>query len=505
MATAKIQHTPANLARMKPDSAKISAQQRSMRHIRGLASATAFIIASPAVAQTASPHEMADLIRAQSAEIATLKERIEKLEQRNNAPLSDEAAPPAIANRSTMPAPPLPAASAITVAESAPSTGGATDWSKGAPIFTSADGRFSFKPRGRILADVSTSFGSDYESRNSTSTGIRALRLGVEGSIGTNYFYQMEMDFAGGAADVTTAYIGWKGRFNPNLAYDVRVGQLFNDRSVEGATGSGTTAFLERNVVANNIITQSGFFGVGVMGRIFGDNWHASLSLTGDAIGSGYAFGDSRALSARAHWNPIKADDKLLHIGLWAFDEALSDPLASFTRNASIGGRFNEALRVSSGPVLDAKSTTGYGAELGGYLGPLWVMGEAGRRIGRLNGNRDNFDHDAWTISAGYFFTGERPPISSRTGNFSSPKVISPVFDGGSGAVELTTRYENLDFSAAPLGGKGSAATLGANWHLNDYARLQLNAIFWQTNNRSGNFLGKDSGQTITSRFAVNF
>jgi hypothetical protein len=46
-------------------------------------------------------------------------------------------------------------------------SGVSTEWGAGLPVFHSADGMFSFKPRGRILTDVSTTTGSKYSAATS--------------------------------------------------------------------------------------------------------------------------------------------------------------------------------------------------------------------------------------------------------------------------------------------------------------------------------------------------
>ena len=76
---------------------------------------------------------------------------------------------------------------------------------------------------------------------------------------------------------------------------------------------------------------------------------------------------------------------------------------------------------------------------------------------------------------------------------------------GGLGAIELTARYENLDYTDLVLGGDGWAATLGVNWYLNSFTRIQLNGIQWHTNNRAGTYTGGDDGQTVSARVGVTF
>ena len=481
----------------------------------------ALAVATPALAQTPSQAELADLVRAQAAEIALLKARLDRMEGAQQAAVAAApipvTPPPQVAQAAPVPrvtvpfapqlAPPGPAERSIaqaTASRDNPS-GVTTEWGAGLPVFHSADGVYTFKPRGRILADVSSTFGSKSDTRNLTTTGMRALRLGLEGGVGPHFFYQMEADFSENEVDVVTAFIGWRNRINAAFDYDVRAGHLFNDRGFEGSTGSDSTPFLERTVVATAIIPQRGFYGLGVMPRLFWKSGHASLTVTGDRIDGTQAVSDGRTVLGRAHWNPVKTDDTVLHLGIWGFDESLSPAATTLTRNTVIGGRFNGGLRVSSGPLPGGTGTTGYGLELGGYRGPLWFMAEGGRRRARLDGGRADFVSKAWSLSGGFFLTGDLPPYNPRLGSFGQPRVKRPTFDGGPGAIELTARYENLDYTDLPTGGEGWAGTLWVNWYLNSFTRLQLNAIHWHTDNRSGAVTGSDDGQTVSARVGVTF
>jgi phosphate-selective porin OprO/OprP len=132
-------------------------------------------------------------------------------------------------------------------------------------------------------------------------------------------------------------------------------------------------------------------------------------------------------------------------------------------------------------------------------------MGEAGRRNARLDGGRPDFVSKAWSVSGGLFLTGDLPPYNPRLGSFGQPKVLKPTFDGGVGAIELTARYESLDYSDLLTGGQGWAATAGVNWYLNSFTRFQVNAIQWNTDNRAGDYVGDDSGQTLSARVGVTF
>jgi phosphate-selective porin OprO/OprP len=130
---------------------------------------------------------------------------------------------------------------------------------------------------------------------------------------------------------------------------------------------------------------------------------------------------------------------------------------------------------------------------------------EAGERRARLTGGRADFLSKAWSLSGGWFVTGDLPPYNPRLGSFGQPRVLKPIFEGGPGAIELTARYENLDYTSLLTGGRGWAATAGVNWYLNSFTRLQFNWVHWDTDNRAGAFTGPDSGETIGTRIAVTF
>ena len=89
----------------------------------------------------------------------------------------------------------------------------------------------------------------------------------------------------------------------------------------------------------------------------------------------------------------------------------------------------------------------------------------------------------AWYVSGGWVLTGER----------SAKAVVPrhPLFMGGVGAVQLAARYEQLRFDSKGTGepafsnsraevilpNSDKVLTLGVNWYLNRWMKLQMNAI----------------------------
>ena len=375
------------------------------------------------------------------------------------------------------------------------------DFSKGAPEFSSGD--FRFRPRGRILADVSSTSGSDYGDRNITTTGARALRIGMEGAAG-KLFYQLEADFASSSTSITSAYVGWRETVFGNPS-ELTLGVRLSERGIEGSTGSDATPFLERNLVANALAPQSGYFGVGAMAKTYGKNWHATVKITGDDLDDSFQVRDGLTVMERAHWNPIANDDLIVHLGAWGFQERYPDKPRVTSLNTAIGGRFNSNIRVSSGQIGLPDTGQGYGLEFGGVYRNFWAFAEAGQRDIDYRDNMASTRFKAATLSAGWFITGDKPGYSRRIGAWGQPSVLHPVTEGGRGALELLGRWDCVDYTDAPLGGKGCNRTLGTNWYLTDSARLMFNAIFWDVENYTGNYPTKDNGTTLSVRAQYSF
>ncbi len=383
----------------------------------------------------------------------------------------------------------------------------AVDWSRGAPVFSSRDGRFSFKPRGRILADLSSSGGSDFDRRNITVSTLRQFRFGGVGTIGEHLFYQFEADFRRNATEVVQTFVGVRQKFGKTDA-DVRIGNLITDRGIDIGTAATANPFITTNVNTTALATQGGrVYLLGVVGRAGGENWHASLGVHGDAIDNDFTRTDNRMVLGRAHWNPVLTDKGLIHVGGWAYSENIPDTTLPTTFAQGMTGALNNSVRVESAALTGADGSKAFGLELGGTYGRFYAFGEYGQRIvhGGPTAAFRSGRIKALSINGGFWITGEKPTYTSRSGTYLAPNVLHSVLDGGWGALEAVARYENIDASTLPLGGTGTAGTLGLNWSLTNNFRFMADYIHFRTDNRTGSFLGRDSGDTFAARAEVAF
>lgn len=448
-------------------------------------------LATSAFAQSAPP---ADEIANLRAQVQALSARLEQLEAQSRVP-APPAAPVAAGTlapaATTGPRPPAQAAAA-------PST---IDWASGLPELRSPDGGFTFKPRLRVTADVSNTFGSDFDARNLTTTELRGLRIGGQGRIAGGFSYWLEADLADNAVSIANAFVAYNRRVG-GRDLEISAGQRLNDRGVEGGTAEDMTPFLERSLMVSTIGPERGAYGVGLSSKLTGSVWHASLSLTGDAISTGTA-NDSVTLMGRTHWSPFKSDTGFLHLGAWGFVEDLTPNASVASRSLVVSSRGNDNLRLSGGTYADPKGSRGLGLELGGVHRSGWLMAEGGRRV--VETAARDFDQDAFSVSGGVFITGETPGLSTRTGLWTRPRVLKPLGADSYGAIELVGRYDSADYSDNLTGGEAETWLFGVNWYPTNNTRVSAHWTAWSVENRTGTFAGDDSGNTATVRVQAAF
>ncbi|EQB07616.1 OprO/OprP family phosphate-selective porin [Novosphingobium lindaniclasticum] len=485
--------------------------QHSRRFSRSLALTSVLCLLAPirAMAQAGDGSSLAELVRQQAQEIADLKQRLSALEAKEGVAGASPVAPAPVAKTeppASLGHPEAPSRQ-VADAERVSTTSGPAEvhWgTAAAPVFSSPDGRFTFHPRGRVLLDASNTSGSNHPDRNYLATGARTLRLGADGTVARDFNYTFEVDFSQVNVNVLSAFIGWHSSPNRPVRYEIRAGNVFLDRGVEGGSSPDSVPLLERNTTGTTIAPRSGFYGLGLLGIVSGPNWHASLSATGDDLDGKTAVRDSWAEQGRVHWDPVHMRDGFVHLGAWGFTEKFALNVSDASRASPIGGRLNTVLRVTTAPIVGATGSAGYGGELGFGRRSAWFMAEGGRRRIHVADAAD-VTARAWSVTGGMFLTGEKPEYDSRYGIFVHPAVLRPIDGGGPGAVELVARYEELAYETVLPRDRGTAATLGVNWYPTSFLRFGANYIHWDLDHQADAGASGDSGDTLTARAQIVF
>jgi phosphate-selective porin OprO/OprP len=100
--------------------------------------------------------------------------------------------------------------------------------------------------------------------------------------------------------------------------------------------------------------------------------------------------------------------------------------------------------------------------------------------------NADDPTFSGWYVESSYFLTGEHRPYRRQLGTFDRVIPFEDFFRvdtnrgvcTGLGAWQVAARLSHLDLDDATVaGGTLTDATLGVNWYLNPFTRLQFNYI----------------------------
>ncbi len=383
------------------------------------------------------------------------------------------------------------AASAQSAAAKAGGGGGGDDldlkvrW-RGAPEFSSADGKFKAKVRGRLHADYN-SIDQDriITGRPDVSAAeIRRARLGLEGVVWGDVKYIVEADFANDGVSLKDAYLEYTGLLD---GLGLRVGNFKTFNSLDQLNSSNYRTFLETPafVEAYGIDRQ-----IGAAAIYAQKHWTAAAGIFGPTTADEEDWlTDVRTGSARLTLAPINNETSTVHFGAsWRDRQGArnnrADPVGSenqFFRYRSRGADLHLADRFIATPQIFDQDTF-WGLE--GLL--IWnqfsLQGEytqLSADSSALFGPNPNPTYDGWYLEANWFITGERQVYNE--GVIGRPKVKNPVFQGGYGAWQLAGRYDVIDLSDAALFidgcrtcGEQSTWLIGVNWWLNNHTRLQF-------------------------------
>jgi phosphate-selective porin OprO/OprP len=380
---------------------------------------------------------------------------------------------------------------------------------RGAPEFSSNDGKFKAKVRGRLHVDYNAIDQDEaITGRPDVSAAeIRRARLGVEGVLWYDVKYIVEVDFANDAVSLKDAYAEYTG-----LAKDLglRVGNFKTFNSLDQLNSSNYRTFQETPalVEAWGIDRQ-----IGAAAIYAKDHYTLSAGIFGP-----YSSNDERWLedvktgSARLTVAPINSDvngvHQVVHLGAsWRYREqaehlrspssATLDPLSDqFFQYRARGADLHLADRFVSTPgIFDADTFWGLEALV------IWKSFHVQAEYSELEAevsplfNGADPTYTGWYVDAGWFITGET--LEYNKGVYGRPKVKNPVVwskGGGWGAWQLAFRYDVVDLTDKAITLQGNTAgtspqptsvnctncgeqntwIVGVNWWLNDYSRIQF-------------------------------
>ena len=361
-------------------------------------------------------------------------------------------------------------------------------------------GDFTWRTIGRLQYDDAF-FNNNGKFKSADSNQFRRVRMGVAGTIATNWKFKVEYDLREidtGIAGLKDAYIQYIGKL-PGIdpikhPVDIKVGQSHEPFSFELLNSSNNSLFTERALPVNVLANFIGERNPGLKLTTWGESWTAAAGLfatrqqetttpvnctlpTGTAFKAGAkftcsggaedtlprAFNDGYAGTVRGTYAPWHDGGHVLHLGT-------SFSYRDFANNSTVQLRERMEVNETSTRLIDtgafkADDFMRWNAELAAVQGPFTFQGEYLLLKTHAPTKNDPM-FTGYYVSAGWFITGEARPYKFQEGIFDSVKPNSIVGKGGIGAWEVVTRYSSAYLNDELInGGEESNWTFGVNWY----------------------------------------
>lgn len=376
---------------------------------------------------------------------------------------------------------------------------------KGAPEISSTDGNFKMKMRGKIFTDFgylhsdTPAFGLHNDKNSQTSTELRLIRLGIDGTVQKVFNYRLEADFAGNKTTLTDAYVQWAGPLS------VTVGHFKPYYSLDELTSDSFTPMMERPAYDNAFNFNRR---VGIGAAASGQNWSASGGLFNVNSGTVGANENGYVVSGRLTYAPIAEKTRVVHLGAAAFYRKNSQTTTQMQYKGLPENHTSGVNFVDTGK-FNSDSDTFFGLE----AATVYASFSAQAEYGHLTAHRTDpglSDPHFWggEITLSYFLTGESRNYVGNQGVFDRVHVAHPVGRGeGYGAFELLGRIDHLDLEDQGIaGGRQTAYMMGVNWYANDFVKFILNYSYIDvTNGKFVDASGKNKVNVVGARALVDF
>jgi phosphate-selective porin OprO and OprP len=443
----------------------------------------------------------------EAAEIETLKQEIQKLDQKvSDLETQHQAAQPATANSDNAQIQELDQKVRILSRERENDQDAAVAAAKTAPKitlgagglgFSSADSNFVATIHGLVQVDSRT-FSQDDHVQGNDSFLLRRARPIITGTVFHDFDFNFTPEFGNGTAGAASAastpsiydaYINY--RYSP--AFQVEAGKFKPPVGLEYLQSDANMSFNERSLVTDLIPGRD--IGFELHGDISGGVLSYAAGVfngvgDGQKNTSNIGFQNDREFDARLFVQPFKATGiaALQNFGFGAGGSWGSSSITNTlglpnTTGGAQPGFYTDGQQqffaYSSG-VVAANTHWRLSPQAYYYYGPLSLLGEyaiSDQQVSKTGlTHSTSLQNTAWEISGGWVLTGE-----DATFNGVTPRHNFDPRNGGWGALQLVARYAelNVDKAAFPIfadptvSASGAQAwSLGLNWYLNKNIRV---------------------------------
>ena len=285
---------------------------------------------------------------------------------------------------------------------------------------------------------------------------VRRAQFGLKGKFGSGWSAEVVYDFASGGSlkDVYLRYRGWGHS-------DLKLGQFKVPFGLEQLTSTNDITFMERTL-PSEAFTLSRRKGIGFQSNGANYTW-AAMGFAPSIAG----IGDNGA-AARVTFNPFKAGNTLVHLGLAALTER---PRGAVNLGARPEALPTDIRLVRTGSIFPVRRLDKLGVEAAWKKGPVSLQGEwIQTRLSPTASGSDGY-FQGWYVAGSWVLTGESRGY--KDGVF---QQVVPARKAG--AWELAARYSGINLDSDQIrGGKEHNVTFGLNWYFNDHLRLMVDYV----------------------------
>jgi len=365
--------------------------------------------------------------------------------------------------------------------------------------------------RARFAADYRDSESPTTDPTEVSSIDLGKRRLGVAGEIRNAVEFQIEAEL-----DDDDPWRDVYGEFKSLPYARVRGGKFKIPFSLDENTSASRLDFLYRSLAATHIAPGRDI-GVMVHGRVLNQRLRYEAGVfehdgkNARTNNADKVFG-GQTTAARVSVEPLRnRKDAIgdLSIGAAFTTSDVPEGIAGLRGQTVLQQNF-----FSASDYIVSGQRRRLGVEMAFVPGPAsvkveWMRVETERRGQSVeDSDLSPIAGDGWYVSGTYAITGEKKSRVHR------PK--KPIFQGGFGAVEIGARIESLRFrsgtssdtpSTSPradviVPNRDQATTIGVNWYLNRFFKIQANFIHEKIDDPAqGPLPSKTSFKTTAVRF----
>lgn len=314
--------------------------------------------------------------------------------------------------------------------------------------------------------------GYTYES------GFRRARLGVSGALNGVWEYNINLNFVDAINLLGRGATGQVFRPTYSVTYsgfsnvEIAGGQLSEPFSLESATSSSDTTFMERGLP--NAFSPPSNLGIRISATPAKELY---LQVGGYKEDHNNLNNLKQSITGRVAYAPINTKSWTQHFGTMVSHRLLNDNRQRFRARAESS---LPPAWFTTGTIKDVDKVVLSGFE----TATVWGSASLQAEYEQASISNDDTDQkqliDGYYVFASWFLTGESRPY--KEGSFDS---IKPNNDCG--AWEVAVRKSAIN-DKINNGEKLSDITLGLNWYINKNARLMMNYVY--ANHKKGSVHG---------------